>query len=325
MGTGVFQPEPVSVPCAGGVLASAPGSIMLTGEHAVLQGQKALAGAVVQRVIVRLQPRADQRVRFVSALGQCEMRLDCICTEAPFTFVGLAARDAAGGAASRGYNLAIEAEMPPHVGLGSSAAITAATYAAVHAYVHGTTLAPQRLWEACVSVIRSVQGRGSGTDAAASIYGGVILYSQDGGVEERFVEDLPPVSLLYVGYKTPTARVIDFVEGRRREDPALYTVLDQRMGQCTEAATAGIRCHDMKRLARALQMGQAVLVGYGVCDPPLQALVDTLSGQDGVQAVKISGSGLGDCVLALGRVSDPLSYAQIPVVWDTEGVQVKRV
>ena len=49
--------------------SSAPGSLMISGEHAVLHGRHALVGAVDQRVRVMLTPRADDTIRICSALG----------------------------------------------------------------------------------------------------------------------------------------------------------------------------------------------------------------------------------------------------------------
>ena len=50
--------------------ASAPGSLMLMGEHAVLHGKKALVCAIDQRISVSLTPREDARISIVSALGE---------------------------------------------------------------------------------------------------------------------------------------------------------------------------------------------------------------------------------------------------------------
>ncbi|MDD2236061.1 MAG: galactokinase family protein, partial [Kiritimatiellae bacterium] len=54
------------------VIMSAPGTLMLMGEHAVLRGAPALACAVDQRIQVDLQCRRDGRLRIESALGTYE-------------------------------------------------------------------------------------------------------------------------------------------------------------------------------------------------------------------------------------------------------------
>ena len=42
------------------VKASAPGSLMLMGEHAVLRGQPAIVCAISKRMKIKLKPRADR-------------------------------------------------------------------------------------------------------------------------------------------------------------------------------------------------------------------------------------------------------------------------
>jgi len=307
------------------VVVSVPGSMMLSGEHAVLRGFPALVGAVRQRVVVRLQARDDDTVVLHSSLGTVEMPVSCICTDRPFQFAGAAIKAAAGPALACGFDLSIEAEMPPDVGLGSSAAVTVAVYAAVHAFTQGLVPAKPVLWQACRDVIRGVQGRGSGADAAASVYGGVLLYSQEVGLLEHFTRNLPDVCLFYAGYKTPTPEVIERVEVQRLQSPDRFDVLDARMGASTRAAAAALRVGDLPALGLALQDAQEVMTAYGVCDSLSASLLVQLLDQDGVRAAKISGSGLGDCVLVLGRVAEPekIPFRQIPVVFDVDGMIVE--
>ena len=50
--------------------ASAPGSLMLMGEYAVLKGAAALCAAIDKRIYVKLTPRNDQKIMIHSALGE---------------------------------------------------------------------------------------------------------------------------------------------------------------------------------------------------------------------------------------------------------------
>ena len=307
------------------VLSSAPGSFMLSGEHAVLRGQSALVAASQQRATVRLQRRNDQKITILSALGSCEMQMGAISVERPFHFAGAAIEALRSEGLVAGFDMRIETAMPPDVGLGSSAAVTVAVYAAVYAFVHGAIPDKKILWEACRDIIRSVQGRGSGADVAASVYGGVVLYEQNAGVLDQFVDNLPEFSLFYVGYKTPTADVIKIVDKKRLQSSALFHELDGRMDQATTSAAEAIRRGNLEALGLALHAGQEVMRGYGVCDENLETLITRLTAMDCVIAAKISGSGLGDCVLVLGAVPESagIPFRQIPVAIDPQGVFVE--
>jgi mevalonate kinase len=69
------------------VNASAPGSLMLMGEHAVLRGQPAIVCAINKRMKIKLTPRADSTIALHSALGEHETTLDELAPSDGFRFV----------------------------------------------------------------------------------------------------------------------------------------------------------------------------------------------------------------------------------------------
>src|SRR5689334_7689388 len=110
--------------------ASAPGSLMLLGEYAVLYGKPAIVCAVEKRMTVTLTPRTDQRIIIDSArLGHYETDLATLKIEKPFLFV-LGALKHFQTKCRRGFNIEITAEFCDQIGFGSSAAVTVATLAA---------------------------------------------------------------------------------------------------------------------------------------------------------------------------------------------------
>jgi len=89
------------------------------------------------------------------------------------------------GRLAHGIRLTINSQIDPTLGLGSSAAVTAATLAALNFFVHqdvptGAAGLHQRqlgdLHRTGLAVIRELQGRGSGADLAASLCGGMLAY-----------------------------------------------------------------------------------------------------------------------------------------------------
>ena len=345
----------ISAMNAATVTASAPGSLMISGEHAVLHNRHALAGAVDQRIHVNLRPRDDDEIHIVSELGERRMPLTDIDRSPPFRFVGAAIEQSAERLPS-GIDLTIQSDFPPDIGLGSSAAVTVATMAAIDAWrtppldatngdggpppftPPGTNRPPttaseelsrESLLRRAVTLIRDVQGLGSGTDVAAAVYGGIVRYkASPPKVVERF-DDLPDICLVYAGYKTPTPEVVRMVEQRRRESPGELERAFDLMEACTAAAAEAIRNRDWAALGEALATGQEAMVAMGVCDSTLAATVAGLLEDDGILGAKISGSGLGDCVLGIRRFGDvPLHgnatwpYRAIPVTLSGEGVSV---
>jgi mevalonate kinase len=297
---------------------------MITGEHAVLHGARALVGAVDARVRVVLTPCTGRRVDIRSALGTRQTSLDAPDISPPFQFVGRALQLLGPGCPS-GFALEITADMPPDVGLGSSAAVTVATLAALHAWGGSQGVPdPVQLHREALAIVRDVQGAASGADLAASVWGGVLLYRQTPAVLRRHTL-FPGITLVYAGYKTTTAEVIRQVESRRATAPAAFDSLYARMDACTEAADAAFADADWPRLAFALQQGQSLMEELGVCDATLADIIRHLRSTVGIASAKISGSGLGDCVLALGHPAPgaKLPYRQIPVRFSGQGLTLE--
>ena len=300
---------------------SAPGSIMLMGEHAVLFGEPALACAVAARLSLSLTPRQDRLVRIDSELGQYEGSLDQLEPMPELGFV-LAAVARYRADLPQGFELVIRSGFSHTVGLGSSAAVTAAATAALAAYA-GQSCKPEDLFDQALAAVHQVQqGRGSGTDLAASIYGGLIAYR----VEPREVKPLsglPPIALYYSGYKMKTPDVLALVEQKATRQPELYAGLYRLMGQACRAAEQAVREQNWTELGVLMNLYQGLMDALGVCDATLADMIYRLRAEPGVQGAKISGSGLGDCVLALGQVESELPWEAIPVSVAATGVEIR--
>jgi mevalonate kinase len=303
--------------------ASAPGSMMLLGEHAVLHGYSALVAAVNYRMHVRLSLRKDGQVVIDSALGQFESPLKNMSIQAPFTFV-LTAIDYYKDALS-GVDLSIQSDFSHQVGLGSSAAVTVAVVAAMRKAL-GLDLSLNAIFHDAYEVVSLVQGVGSGADVAASVFGGLGCYRM-APFYYKHLKNIPRVFLYYSGSKMPTVEVIKHVEStfenRKDELAAIYKGIDA----CVTAAKTAIDFSDWRHLGKLFAQQQNLMDQLGVNNDALQSLVDVLSRQKKVKGVKISGSGLGDCVIALGRLQKASSLQSdryIPVEIVKQGVVINE-
>lgn len=278
--------------------ASAPGSLMLLGEHAVLHGKYALVCAAHRRIHVALRPRDDRVIRLLSNLGECATDLDRLTDRREFRFVAEVIRLYRRRMRS-GFDLRIRSEFSHKVGLGSSAAVTVAAAAAIRAWL-GLRRDPRQLLRDAIRVIRAVQGVGSGADAAASVFGGIVLYRAQ-PLDVQPLGRLHPITLLYSGSKMPTAEVIRLVEARRRLKPSLFRKVYGLMDLSSREAARAMRRGDWRRAGEIMSLNQVLMEGIGVSNNALSGMVHALCADPGVLGAKISGSGLGDCVIGLGR------------------------
>jgi mevalonate kinase len=300
------------------IRASAPGSLMLFGEHAVLHGRRALVAAIDRRVQVTLVPRRDDRVQVRSALAAADTDVHALALPPALRFVGGALAHHRGHLPT-GFDLSVESAIDPTLGFGSSAAVTVATLAALMRF-RGVAVEPAALLDASVRVIRSVQGRGSGADAAASVHGGFVLYRATPCSAQRLAHT-HPLTAFYSGTKVPTPEVIAHVERRRAGNEPLFDALFDAIDACTAAGARAAEASDWARFGAVMDVAQGLMDALGVSTTRLAHIVAALRGSPGVHGAKISGAGLGDCVIALGVVDDG---ALQPIALDIaqSGVQV---
>ncbi|VGO19036.1 mevalonate kinase family protein [Pontiella sulfatireligans] len=288
------------------ITTSAPGSLMLLGEHAVLHGRHALVGAINRRITVRLLPSKDDSFRIMSSLGEYESPLEDLADHPSFRFVLQAIRQHFGQFPS-GFELRIDSEFSADIGFGSSAAVTVATHVAILNWLLGEPPEKELLFSESLKTVHAVQGRGSGADVAASVYGGMVGYTT--APEFLPVAVSVPLTAVYCGYKTPTPEVILKVEQLRAVNLIKYERIYSEIDAGVQEAVACLQRRDLAAFGKILNRNQQLMAEMGVNTPELQEIVWTLQSDPEVFGAKISGSGLGDCAIGIGNAELPgLNY-----------------
>ncbi len=300
--------------------ASAPGKLMLLGEHAVLHGHRCIVCAVNQRMNLFVQPRRDSKINIDSALGAYQTDLRNPFIDDTFRFV-LTAIDQHKELLDAGFDLKIESDFIPSLGLGSSAAVTAAMTTAIF-HLAGLEAAPIKIFNHSLTTVRSVQGGGSGADLAASVFGGMLMYRFQPN-EIVPLDHTHPISVIYSGKKRPTMQVVDLVNRQRKKFPALFEKIYQAMDDSAGLAAKAINGDDWRTFGELLNINQGLMEASGVSDKGLSRIVYTLRSDPGILGAKISGSGLGDCVVGLGKATDETGYDVLPVQMSREGVMIE--
>ncbi|NNM58972.1 MAG: hypothetical protein HKM04_04090 [Legionellales bacterium] len=279
--------------------ASAPGSLMLMGEHAVLDDKLALCVAVGQSVNVMLKPRNDDQIHITSdVFSPYQTTLSQLALIPPYDFVLgvlLAYRDNL----TSGCDLAIDADFLPTLGLGSSAALTVASVAVIRQWLEHSFHLPT-IMHSARQIVRHVQGCASGADVAASTFGKIVAYRQF-DIEPVVLEQIPALTAVYCGYKTPTPQVITrvkkYYENRAEKLNRLFDEIDA----CTTAALTNWQAGDWESVGHFMNLHFKLQQQLGVSDVALNHIVGKLQQQKNCYGAKISGSGLGDCAIALGQ------------------------
>ncbi|WP_024850503.1 mevalonate kinase family protein [Hydrogenovibrio kuenenii] len=280
--------------------SSAPANLMLMGEHSVVHGYPAIAMALSQRLTIFWQSRNDREITIDSSLGNLQTNLDQLTNipqDSPFKWILYPIRNLS-NELDRGFDIRVESEFESTLGLGSSAAVLAATLGGLQFYLNKTCNLVDTFRQG-LKVIHQIQGQGSGTDLAASLAGGVILFEPK---KQNItpIEAFLPAILVYSGYKTPTAKVLRKVHQNWLSQPEILKSLYKLMGKTTQKAFNALAKNDSAGFYQMVNTYQGLMDALGVNDKTLSQIVYALRNQPGIRASKISGSGLGDCALGLG-------------------------
>lgn len=280
--------------------AKAPGTLMLCGEHAVLQDKRAIVFAVDKWIYITLIPRLDNHVVIHSALGTIVFDLQTMTVQKPFEFVLTAILHFKAYLKS-GFELTVTSEFSADVGLGSSAAVTVAMVMALSQLIHDTNTDPLYIFKTAQAIIRSVQGIGSGADAAASVYGGGIVYQQKPPYILKQLPYVLPLVVVYSGSKTPTPEAVQQVQRLQSQFPAVFQALYNTIDGAVFETAVQIEKENWQKVGMLLNIQQGFMQALGVTTPKLNSIINDLNAMSSIYGAKISGSGLGDCVIGIGN------------------------
>ena len=301
---------------------SVPGSLMLFGEHAVLHDKLAIAAAVDKKITANLTLRTDNVINITSSLGMLQTNLESLEINNQLRFVTTAIKHQIKNLSiSKGFDLYIESDFSAQVGLGSSAASTIATLALLELAYKSVKIDLMELFFLARRIIREVQGIGSGADVAASIFGGVISYKMSSAIIEKIADTLP-LAIIYCGYKLATPLVVAKVKDLYGRYPNIFSLVFDAIEHCVIEAVKQIKEKNWQNLGELMNIHQGLQDALGVNDANLAKLIFSLREQPNIFGAKISGSGLGDCVIGLGDVTSDFSLNQIDVSIASGGIIV---
>jgi mevalonate kinase len=278
---------------------------MLMGEYAVLKDYPAVVAAINQRITATLTPSPANSIIIQSALGEETIKhYHTIPNSRTFSYITECLR-LYQSQFTQGFTLNITSDFSSEMGLGSSAAVTVAVLSVLSQYTDKAPADEITLLKNSLTVIHAVQGKGSGADAAASIFGGVIQYKSS-SLEIEKLAPQPALTVIYSGHKTTTTQAIQSIEKRRADNPESIDQLYHNIGTLAEQSVPCFKKEDWKTLGKLFQQSQEAMTLLDVSTNSINQIINTLEKQHGVLGAKISGSGLGDCVIALGTINKGL-------------------
>jgi len=279
--------------------ASAPGNVILFGEHVSRHGKPSIVFAVNSRLHVYLEDRDDEKIILNSS------DLDIWDEEWPsdaLEYVSASIkRFFAATGRKEGFTITTESKIV--AGIGTSAATVVATLGALDSFFE-TKLTKKEILNLGFKVIMDVQGYGSGIDIAAATYGGIVRFVK--GEEPTIIsKEKLPILVGNTGINVKSGSIVEAVESKKEKFPKLYNPIIEDIGNITDHAIDIIKKKDLQNLGQLMNLNHGLLYAEGVSSLILERLV-WAARDAGAYGAKLSGAGVGDNMIAL--VSEDKAY-----------------
>ncbi len=311
---------------------STPGKALILGEYAVLEGYPAIVQGLTRRARVQLAPADSHTITALPLLDQplsfyfddnqqFQWRQADHQQRLPFIALLMRALGEWEHTPKHSWSLTLDTRDffsgdGDKLGLGSSAALTVALAATWYRQRNpGQTFDQQRWLSLLVKLHQQLQdGRGSGADVAASIYGGLIEYRITDN--DCVVQQLQwPASIeciwIWIGHSASTSEFLGRMSDFKLHNPTQYA---RHMAYLGELSLTGVKAFANGSAGDCLQSiadyGQAMQALGEVADAQIYTddhrRLAQLARQYGV-AFKPSGAGGGDIAMAAAADTNQLA------------------
>lgn len=283
---------------------SAPGKLMLFGEHAVVYGKPCIVTAVDHRMSVSINYNEDDIIILNAPevnIKDLKVNLKDLKKEHPkgAKFVLKAVDNFFDKYnVNKGLKINTKSEFSSLFGFGSSSAVTVSTIKAL-SILFNIAMTKKEIFDLSYKTVLDIQGSGSGFDVAAATWGGTLYYVKGGKIMEELEIDNIPLIVGYTGIKADTVTLMNSVKKQMEDEPERISKIYNDMEKIADESKKYFYKKDWKMIGKFMNDNQNLLRQIKVSTPELERLIGA-SIKAGAYGAKLSGAGGGDCMIALG-------------------------
>jgi len=281
--------------------ASAPGKVILFGEHFVVYGIKSILCSINKRVTVTAEKTKERKISIESEIGKLVLEPNESISKInsplkPFYYLANRALKEE----NEGLKIQIESEIPLGAGLGSSSACCVAGAAAIF-NLFGE-ISKKKILELAIEAEKTIYQNTSGADCTVSTYGGLMEYDKNNGF--RKIGDEPNFQLVIANsnIKHSTETMVSKVKEFENKNKEKFHELSNLESKLVNDVLKLIKENKIEEIGEKLNLNQKFLEEIGISNEQLETMIKI--GQKSSYGAKITGSGGGGCIFALTNDSN---------------------
>ena len=281
-------------------VASAPGKVILFGEHFVVYGIKAILCSIDKRITVTSQIIDEKKIKIKSDIGNVEISTDSLLrvdnsmdVMKPFLYIAKKALEKSGK--DVGIEIKIDSEIPAGIGLGSSSACCVAVAASVMGLFE--KLPREEVLRIAIEAERTIFENTSGADCSVCTFGGLMEYDLKNGFKK--INSKANFDLVIANSKQAhfTSEVVENVRRFRENNEDLFASFCDQESIIIQNALMFLEKNDLKSLGLLMSKNQDLLERINISTEKLALLIK--EARKTSFGAKITGAGGGGCIIAL--------------------------
>jgi mevalonate kinase len=290
--------------------ASAPGKIILFGEHAVVYGRPALAVPVIQvHVEVNVSDSARPGIWIDASDVDLHAELNTLPSDQPIASVIHNFLFLLRVSPFPNLEIEITSSIPVASGLGSGAAVTVALTRALASHL-GHSMTDAEVNAFAYEIEKLHHGTPSGIDNTVVTYARPVYFVKGEPIEVFKVGKPFTILIADTGISAPTKKSVGDVRRLWMEDKPRWEAIFDKIGEISFTARRAIEAGKPEFLGELMNENHALLQMLTVSSPELDRLVEAAL-DAGALGAKLSGGGRGGNIIALvdSETAAPVSLA----------------
>lgn len=281
-------------------IASAPGKVILFGEHFVVYGIKAILCAIDKRITATSQFLDEPKIRIKSELGNAEINLNTpfdmnsISTRFMKPFFYIAKETLKEFNEEKGVEIVLKSDIPAGIGLGSSSAACVAVTASVAGLFEKKS--KEEVLKRSIESERIIFEDASGADSSVSTFGGLMAYDKNGFEK---IDSKNNLSLIIANSNQVhnTREVVLKVREFKNKNEKIFAEMCTREEKLVRESLTALKENDLNKLGSLISENQELLEKINVSTNRLDLLIKEASKTS--YGAKITGAGGGGCIISL--------------------------